>query len=618
MSSDSEYHTKPNSDEPVLDYDEMNVRFAQVNPKLDRLLTAMQKGRAPPGEKSEIAQLIRHLFEPWRIDPARVSYRLDKEIGAGGFGRVYKGKLGNASVAVKVVNAALLSADVSLKADFLREASLLAELRHPCIVEFLGAYWPDAEALELADARSADSGSDGDEEEERGAGVAKRGKPGADPSRAYIVMELMSCSLVDAGAKYCLSAIDVTQAIYDVAEALRFMHSKGIVHMDVKAENVLVNIDRRSGRLEGCAKVGDFGVSRKKRETVSAQRNRETALAAGTRVFMAPELLRGTCGAEKACDVWSFGTLMCQLLSTARCPVLDKSDGFWLEKAAEDHTLQGEMRKWASSIDVVRARQLALRCLADDPQSRPSMEQVVEVLEWDDEQVARLVRQADGFRDGTGGVSVQRAKASALYRRAADAGDAGAMFSLGLCYANGLGVAEDKAAAVAYYRRAADAGDAAALRILGIHYENGDGVAEDKVAALEYYQRAAEAGDSDALQNLGLCYEYGDGVAEDKAAAVSYYRRAADAGVARALHNLGRCYENGCGVAEDKAAAVEYYRRAADARVARALHNLGLCYENGLGVAEDKAAAVEYYRRAADAGVARALHVGLGTGSDDG
>jgi hypothetical protein len=76
-------HNEPNDDATVLDYDDMNVRFAQVNSNLDRLLTAVQKGRAPAGEKSEIAQLIRYLFEPWRIDPAMVSYSLDKEIGTG-------------------------------------------------------------------------------------------------------------------------------------------------------------------------------------------------------------------------------------------------------------------------------------------------------------------------------------------------------------------------------------------------------------------------------------------------------------------------------------------------------------------------------------------------------
>jgi serine/threonine protein kinase len=88
------------------------------------------------------------------------------------------------------------------------------------------------------------------------------------------------------------------------------MHSKGVVHMDVKATNVLVKIDKQTGRLDGRVKLADFGISRKKRDTVTRERTLETALAAGTRVFMSPQLLRGECGAEKACDVWSFGILI--------------------------------------------------------------------------------------------------------------------------------------------------------------------------------------------------------------------------------------------------------------------------------------------------------------------
>jgi TPR repeat protein len=458
----------------------------------------------------------------------------------------------------------------------LREASLLAALRHPCIVEFRGAYWPDAEALELVDARIADSSSDVDEEEDRWAGGANRGRPGADPSRAFIVTELMSCNLMDAAAKFGLAASDVWQVLRDVAGALRFMHSKGVAHMDVKAENVLVNIEKQSGRLGGCVKLGDFGISRKKRETVSARRNRETALAASARVFMSPELLRGGCGTEKACDVWSFGTLMCQLLSTARCPALDKSHGLWLEKAAEDHTLQGEMAQWASSIEGVRMRQLTLRCLADDPQRRPSMAEVLDVLQWDDEEIARLVRLANAFDHGTGDVGVERAKAVALYRLAACAGHPRALYNLGVAYANGDGVTEDKGVAVEYYRRAADTGYASALCELGFCYEHGRGVAEDKAAAVEYYRRAAEAGSATALVNLGLCYANGRGVAEDKAAAVDLYRRAADAGDAHAMFHLGSCYERGCGVIKDKVVAVQYLRRAADTGHAGALFNVGV------------------------------------------
>jgi hypothetical protein len=89
---------------------------------------------------------------------------------------------------------------------------------------------------------------------------------------------------------------------------------------------------------------------------------------------------------------------MCQLLSKTRCPVLDNSDVFWL-KVAENKTLQGEMASWASTIDGVRLRPLALRCLAGDPQSRPSMAQVLDVLQWDVEEVAQLLRLADAFRD---------------------------------------------------------------------------------------------------------------------------------------------------------------------------------------------------------------------------
>jgi serine/threonine protein kinase len=543
---------QPASDAPALDYDAINVRFAQVDPKLDRFLTAVQKGSTPPDEKDKIIQLMRKLFEPWKVDPARVSYRLDREVGSGGFGRVYKGMLDQQVVAVKVVHDAFVTADVELKADFLREASLMSELRHPCIVDFLGAYWPDAEAL----AHAHGSSSESDDSDERSSGGGNHGRDKADPSRAFIVMELLTCNLFVASSQYSLSANDVLQALRDIAEALRFMHSKGVVHMDVKAENVLVKVDRRNGRLEGRVKLADFGISRKKRDTVSRRRNRETALAAGTRVFMSPELLRAECGAEKACDVWSFGTLMCSLLSNARCPVLDKCDGLWLERAAADRTLQTEMATWANAIGNDRLRRMAIRCLADDPQNRPSMTSVCIVLDMGDETLAWILKQAASFWDGTGGVAKDEAKAVELYRRAADAGDTTAMNNLGLCYEYGTGVAKDKAKAVEFYRRAADAGNASAMNNLGDCYAHGRGIAEDMAKAVEFYRRAADAGDMTGRRNLALRCEH---VVENLAKAVELHRHVADAGDAWDLFSLGPW---NTGVAEDKAEAVELWRRA--------------------------------------------------------
>jgi uncharacterized protein len=77
-------------------------------------------------------------------------------------------------------------------------------------------------------------------------------------------------------------------------------------------------------------------------------------------------------------------------------------------------------------------------------------------------------------------------------------------------------------AAVDCYRRAADAGHAGALCNLGACYENGDGVAEDKAVAVDYYRRAVDAGHKAAHVNLGLCYSENIRVAVDKAAAQSF------------------------------------------------------------------------------------------------
>jgi Caspase domain/Sel1 repeat len=68
------------------------------------------------------------------------------------------------------------------------------------------------------------------------------------------------------------------------------------------------------------------------------------------------------------------------------------------------------------------------------------------------------------------------ADAVALFRKAAEAGHAGAIYNLGLAFANGAGVVKDSSEAVRWYRKAADAGNAAAMGSLGLAYEEGAGV----------------------------------------------------------------------------------------------------------------------------------------------
>ena len=123
--------------------------------------------------------------------------------------------------------------------------------------------------------------------------------------------------------------------------------------------------------------------------------------------------------------------------------------------------------------------------------------------------------------------------------------------------------AGDYAEAVKWYRKAAEQGDAWALFNLAFMHERGKGVTQDYAEAVKLYRRAAEHGVAQAQYNLGLMYVNGAGVNQGYAEAVKLYRRAAEQGLAQAQYNLGVMYVNGEGVLQDKITAHMWYNIAA-------------------------------------------------------
>ena len=99
-------------------------------------------------------------------------------------------------------------------------------------------------------------------------------------------------------------------------------------------------------------------------------------------------------------------------------------------------------------------------------------------------------------------------------RQAADQGDVNALYSLGVTYAKGAGVAQDIVQAVQWWRKAAEAGNPSAQSILGVAYGTGTGVAQDDAQAVQWWSKAAEQGVADAQYSLGLMYVNGRGVAQ--------------------------------------------------------------------------------------------------------
>ena len=73
---------------------------------------------------------------------------------------------------------------------------------------------------------------------------------------------------------------------------------------------------------------------------------------------------------------------------------------------------------------------------------------------------------------------------------------------MGLLYGEGHGVAQDYAKAIEWYRKAADGGNARAMFNIGALYEDGHGVHTDHAKAMEWYRKAADLGDQLAIDHL--------------------------------------------------------------------------------------------------------------------
>ena len=105
----------------------------------------------------------------------------------------------------------------------------------------------------------------------------------------------------------------------------------------------------------------------------------------------------------------------------------------------------------------------------------------------------------------------------------AEQGDAGAQYSLGWMYDQGLGVIQNYKQAAYWYRLAAKQGQADSLYNLGIMYANGWGVTQGYNKAVRLYRLAAKQGNSSAPFNLGVMYDKGQGVIQNHVQAHKWF-----------------------------------------------------------------------------------------------
>ncbi|CAA7398974.1 unnamed protein product [Spirodela intermedia] len=260
-----------------------------------------------------------------------------RELGSGTFGTVYHGKWRGTDVAIKRIRKSCFSGRTSeqerLTKDFWREAHILSKLHHPNVVAFYGVV-PD----------------------------------GAGGTLATVTEYMVNGSLrhVLIRKDRSLDRRKRLMIAMDAAFGMEYLHSKNIVHFDLKCDNLLVNM--RDPQRPIC-KVGDFGLSRIKRNTLVSGGVR------GTLPWMAPELLNGSSNrvSEKV-DVFSFGIALWEIL-TGEEPYANMHCG-----AIIGGIVSNTLRPPIPDYCDPEWKRLMEQCWSPDPAARPSFTEITHRL----------------------------------------------------------------------------------------------------------------------------------------------------------------------------------------------------------------------------------------------
>ena len=124
----------------------------------------------------------------------------------------------------------------------------------------------------------------------------------------YIIFELESCTedlktFMEGNGELENDKTFFKQIILDIAKALKTVHGKGIMHRDIKPNNIFIKEDDEDGEKK-IVKLGDFGCSVYIKDNTSEQ--------IGTFIYCAPEISKGILYDEK-CDLWSLGITLFEL-----------------------------------------------------------------------------------------------------------------------------------------------------------------------------------------------------------------------------------------------------------------------------------------------------------------
>lgn len=270
------------------------------------------------------------------------------EIGEGVFGTVYKASLGEEGrhIAIKKLVASNM---IQYQEDFDREVRILGKARHPNLVSLKGYYWTPQ--LQLLLTHYAPNGSLQARLHER---------PPSTPSLSWATR---------------------FKIVLGTAKGLAHLHHSfrpPIVHYNVKPSNILLDENFN-------AQISDFGLTRLLAKLDKHVINNRFQSALG---YVAPELACQSVRVNEKCDIYGFGVLILELV-TGRRPIeygednvliLNEHVRILLEQGNVLECVDQGMGEYPEE-EVLPVLKLALVCTSQIPSSRPSMAEVVQILQ---------------------------------------------------------------------------------------------------------------------------------------------------------------------------------------------------------------------------------------------
>ena len=273
----------------------------------------------------------------------RVELLKTEELGVGSYGAVCKAMCDDLLCAAKILHRTLFQftapGATSVMQKFEQECHLLSAIKHPHIVQYLGTYHDPESRLPV------------------------------------LLMELMDESLTRLleRSREPLPYHTEVNLYHDIALALSYLHSNGIIHRDLSSNNVLLIAGSR-------AKVTDFGMVKLYDVNHSTTHLTPLTLCPGTMAYMSPEALGEPSMYTDKLDSFSLGVLCVQIL-TRQFP--DPGDRFQIMEINDPRIPSGrvkvdipEIERRRSHIDLVDPAHpllpVALNCLKDRERERPS------------------------------------------------------------------------------------------------------------------------------------------------------------------------------------------------------------------------------------------------------